>query len=112
MRRAQSVGDPQGLSGAWLFPSAFRSYRTISPASWPGLSRPSTSFWLRARKKDVDARDERGHDEGEAIRSHRNALLRVEHNRRFPPALTLANRKLMMRTRFDILARPCGHRRN
>ena len=25
--------------------------------SWPGLSRPSTSFALKARKKDVHARD-------------------------------------------------------
>jgi hypothetical protein len=32
-------------------------------ASWPGLSRPSTSCFSVARaKKDVDARDERGHD--------------------------------------------------
>jgi hypothetical protein len=29
---------------------------------------------LRCRKKDVDARDKRGHDAGEVIRSHRNAL--------------------------------------
>jgi hypothetical protein len=27
-----------------------------------GLVRPSTSFQLKARKKDVDARDKRGHD--------------------------------------------------
>src|SRR5262249_23159745 len=30
--------------------------------SWPGLSRPSTSFKPRGRQ-DVDARDKRGHDE-------------------------------------------------
>jgi hypothetical protein len=42
--------------------------------SWPGLSRPSTSFWLKARKKDVDARDKRGHDAGEVIPSHQNPL--------------------------------------
>jgi hypothetical protein len=30
--------------------------------SWPGSSRPSTSL-PRARKKDVDARDRRGHDD-------------------------------------------------
>jgi hypothetical protein len=29
-----------------------------------GTSRPSTSFSLKARKKDVDARDKRGHDAG------------------------------------------------
>src|SRR5260370_17474241 len=29
---------------------------------------------LKLTKKDVDARDKRGHDGGEAIRSHRNAL--------------------------------------
>jgi sulfonate transport system substrate-binding protein len=40
------------------------------------LSRPSTSFSLQAGKKDVDARDKRGHDAGEAIPSHRNALSR------------------------------------
>jgi len=39
-----------------------------------GLSRPSTSCSLKARKKDVDARDKRGHDDGEALSSHRNAL--------------------------------------
>jgi hypothetical protein len=27
-------------------------------------------FWLKARKKDVDARDKRGHDAGGVIRSH------------------------------------------
>jgi hypothetical protein len=32
-----------------------------------GLSRPSTPFLLKTRKKDVDARDERGHDGGEVI---------------------------------------------
>src|SRR5258708_21989859 len=47
---------------------------TIYSESWPGLSRPSTSFWLKARKKDLDARDKRGHDGGEVIRSHRNAV--------------------------------------
>src|SRR5262249_13750818 len=30
--------------------------------SWPGLSRPSTSLSLKARRKEVDARDKRGHD--------------------------------------------------
>src|SRR4051794_29874707 len=35
-------------------------------ASWPGLSRPSTSY-LRKFRKDVDARDKRGHDEGFAF---------------------------------------------
>jgi hypothetical protein len=30
--------------------------------SWPGLSRPSTTF-LNFRKKGVDARHEAGHDE-------------------------------------------------
>jgi hypothetical protein len=50
--------------------------------SWPGLSRPSTSFWLKARKKDVDARDKRGHDGGEVIRSRRNPSL---SRTRLPP---------------------------
>jgi hypothetical protein len=38
------------------------------------LSRPSTPFSLSRRKKDVDARDKRGHDGEEAIPSHRDAL--------------------------------------
>jgi hypothetical protein len=29
--------------------------------SWPGLSRPSTPYFVK-RKQDVDARDKRGHD--------------------------------------------------
>src|SRR5258708_12143974 len=49
-----------------------RIISTTSPESWPGLSRPSTSRLLRRRKKDVDARDKRGHDGGGVIRSHRN----------------------------------------
>jgi hypothetical protein len=32
-------------------------------SSWPGSSRPSTPGLLSGRKKDVDARDKRGHDE-------------------------------------------------
>ena len=40
------------------------SIARIAAASWPGLSRPSTSLTLR-RSQDVDARDERGHDGGE-----------------------------------------------
>jgi hypothetical protein len=32
--------------------------------SWPGLSRPSTSSFRAAERKDVDARAKRGHDEG------------------------------------------------
>jgi hypothetical protein len=44
------------------------------PESWPGLSRPSMPLSLKGRKKDMDARDKRGHDGGEVIRSHRNAL--------------------------------------
>ena len=35
--------------------------------SWPGLSRPSTSCLPRLQKKDVDARDKRGHDCGVMI---------------------------------------------
>ena len=34
-------------------------------ASWPGLSRPSVSFPLKAHKENVNARDNRGHDAGE-----------------------------------------------
>src|SRR5258708_3180338 len=49
-----------------------------STSSWPGLSRPSTSFSRKACKKGVDARDKRGHDERvgwvERVRSARFAL--------------------------------------
>jgi hypothetical protein len=40
-----------------------------SMSSWPGLSRPSTSFPRQAKpeKQDVDARAKRGHDE---LRGH------------------------------------------
>src|SRR6266446_8746501 len=46
--------------GSGIARSESRSYGTT--ASWPGLSRPSTPFSLKACKKDVDARDKRGHD--------------------------------------------------
>src|SRR5262249_30428065 len=39
--------------------------------SWPGLSRPSTSFLIGMTKEDVDARDKRGHD-GESGSVERN----------------------------------------
>src|SRR6266436_9331636 len=48
-----------------VFIVVYRS--TITTESWPGLFRPSTSCVLQARKKDVDARDKRGHDDGEVI---------------------------------------------
>jgi hypothetical protein len=32
--------------------------------SWPGLPRPSTPCLMKFGKKDVDARDKRGHDGG------------------------------------------------
>ena len=50
-----------------------------SPASWPGLSRPSTPS-LPVGKNDVDARDKRGHDE-EIRRPYRSA----HHRRNRPP---------------------------
>src|SRR5262249_40033966 len=42
-------------------------------ASWPGLSRPSTSLTLC--RKDVDARDKRGHDETTLFRSKLNGSM-------------------------------------
>src|SRR5262249_35264654 len=48
-------------------------------SSWPGLSRPSTSF-LNARAEDVDARHRAGHDESEisiAYDSVRDGWLRT-----------------------------------
>src|SRR5262249_42676156 len=44
--------------------------RVMFGSSWPGLSRPSTS-WLR--QKDVDARDRRGHEGGEFVRQYTHA---------------------------------------
>ena len=44
-----------------------RSCGITFSASWPGSSRPSTSFSLKSRKKDVDACDKRGHHGGEAL---------------------------------------------
>ncbi|HEV7880392.1 hypothetical protein [Bradyrhizobium sp.] len=37
------------------------------PPSWPGSSRPSTSFLRQLPKKDVDARDKPGHDDLNSI---------------------------------------------
>jgi len=39
-----------------------------------GLVPPSTPFSLKPSKKDVDARDKRGHDGGEAVPSHLEPL--------------------------------------
>ena len=43
---------------AGLVPSKTRYYSS----SWPGLSRPSTSFVIETSKQDVDARHKAGHD--------------------------------------------------
>src|SRR6266566_4477211 len=48
------------------------SWTTHHRSSWPGLSRPSTSYTVSA-KKDVDARVKPGHDDGEV---HANAAMR------------------------------------
>jgi acetate---CoA ligase (ADP-forming) len=45
--------------------AALRRRMPVSPSSWPGLSRPSTSC-LSKKQQDVDARDRRGHDDGDA----------------------------------------------
>jgi hypothetical protein len=46
-----------------IFGRLANSLKLIS--SWPGLSRPSTSF-LPRESKDVDARHKAGHDEPDA----------------------------------------------
>src|ERR1700730_5994502 len=51
------------LSGAFLPPGAAAGKSAPIHSSWPGLSRPSPSFFLGAESKDVDARDKPGHDE-------------------------------------------------
>ncbi len=60
----------------WLASERSGQIETLLSESWPGLSRPSTSCLLSCRKKDVDARDKRGHDGGGVNRSYRNALQR------------------------------------
>src|SRR5215475_12572618 len=42
----------------------------VLSTSWPGLSRPSTSLTRTQEKKDVDARDKRGHDAEKAGGTH------------------------------------------
>jgi hypothetical protein len=69
------VGDKAGIN-TWIGMAVLWIARAVSghvlPESWPGLSRPSTPFSLASKeKKDVDARDKRGHDGGKVIRSHR-----------------------------------------
>ncbi len=44
--------------------AALRRRAPISPPSWPGLSRPSTSY-LSNMQQDVDARHKAGHDDGD-----------------------------------------------
>jgi len=39
-----------------------------------GLVSAIHAFLAEGGKKDVDARDKRGHDAGEVVRFHRNAL--------------------------------------
>ncbi len=46
----------------------------LKTSSWPGLSRPSTTFLTNA-KQDVDARDKPGHDEKKAVSSDKLWLL-------------------------------------
>ena len=52
--------------------------------SWPGLSRPSTSCLIRG-PKDVDARDKRGHDEGETGRTFWKNWCRKRDSNPRPP---------------------------
>jgi acyl-CoA synthetase (NDP forming) len=47
--------------------AALRRRMPIPPPSWPGLSQPSTPY-LSATQQDVDARDKRGHDDGDGGR--------------------------------------------
>ncbi|MBN8955995.1 MAG: FAD-binding oxidoreductase, partial [Rhizobiales bacterium] len=89
----------------------FRDEETRS--SWPGLSRPSTSSFQTGHK-DVDARDERGHDG-----SHTDVILFADtFNRYFEPenlraALTVLNAagyRVIVATPNDGIPRPlcCG----
>ena len=73
------AGTQGGMSRAWRGWRTARRWRPAAPgsqsatrSSCPGLSRASTS-WLHLSKKDVDGRDEPGHDEkgihSQAVRS-------------------------------------------
>src|SRR5579864_8001628 len=50
-----------------------RSNGITYSTSWPDLFRPSTPSLLLVNKKDVDARDKRGHDDGMVFRSYGHA---------------------------------------
>ena len=54
----------------WLAPAIENAEEQRHARACPG--HPRLSRW--PCKKDVDARDKRGHDGGEMIRSHRNKL--------------------------------------
>src|SRR5258708_3814687 len=57
--------------------SRLGSGSSIYSAAWPGSARPSTPFSLKARKKDMDARDKRGHDAKRCLaRIHASQRLR------------------------------------
>src|SRR5262245_49974454 len=69
-RRRLADADPQGPAAAG--PAQLQVIRALLvidalSASWPGLSRPSTTSF-HMRKQDVDARDKRGHDESRVLR--------------------------------------------
>src|SRR6185437_13134820 len=63
------------------------------PSSWPGLSRPSTSFDLT--ENDVDARDKPGHDAGDGVAcTRRNDSYSGDH---------LSNRSQMSLKLFELV---------
>src|SRR5262245_26667624 len=85
-----------------------RSFRLCNAptlaSSWPGLSRPSTSclVWRREEKKDVDARDKRGHDARHIPRLHVTALARE-----LGQLLTdYADPTLLVSTQFSLAVQP------
>jgi hypothetical protein len=56
----RGLPDFDNLSGMNVSAGSTWQYSNTVTPSWPGLSRPSTSYF--AAQKDVDARDKREHD--------------------------------------------------
>jgi len=84
---------------------------SASPESWPGLSRPPTPCLLTLRKKDVGARDKRGHDGG-GLSDHMKQILGVRD-----AAFSLLHVHLRRQRRADRrlvgpieMVRACGRR--
>src|ERR1700682_945837 len=61
-RAGAAAGDGRGRSKNAAALLIVHHGRGIAPSSWPGSSRPSTSFFCYFEKKEVDAWHKAGHD--------------------------------------------------